>query len=35
MIALEYMNKADLESYLEWSVKNYADEKVAAGAWSQ
>ncbi len=33
MLSLEYMDDSDFDSYLDWSVKNYADEKVRAGTW--
>ena len=33
MIELVPMNEKDFQKYLEWSVKNYADEKVKSGNW--
>lgn len=35
MITLEPMNDGDFNEYIEWSVKNYADEKVKAGSWPE
>jgi ribosomal protein S18 acetylase RimI-like enzyme len=34
MIKLIPMNEKDFQKYLEWSVKNYADEKIKSGNWS-
>lgn len=35
MIELVLMNNEDLQEYLEYAVKNYADEKVKSGNWSE
>lgn len=35
MVSLQYMDDSDFDKYLEWSVKNYASEKVKAGAWPE